>query len=98
MYAIAVLVLVAAAGTFLWKRRATSVQQPNKAVAVLVADFVNHTGDPVFDGTLEPVISTALEGASFINAFNRGDARKAAAKLPTPSNKLDDQTATLVAA
>src|SRR6266446_6961032 len=40
-------------------------------VSVLVADFTNHTGDPIFDDTLEPMFNVALEGASFINAFSR---------------------------
>jgi serine/threonine protein kinase/tetratricopeptide (TPR) repeat protein len=66
-------------------------------VGVLVADFTNHTGDPVFDDTLEPMFNVALEGASFINAFNRGNARKLAAQLPHPSDKLDEQPARLVA-
>jgi eukaryotic-like serine/threonine-protein kinase len=67
------------------------------AVSVLVADFTNHTGDPVFDGTLEPMFNVALEGASFINAYNRGTARKLAQKLPNPTDKLDEQPARLVA-
>src|SRR6266404_5879620 len=66
-------------------------------VSVLVADFTNHTGDPIFDDTLEPMFNFALEGASFINAFNRGNARKLAGKLPHPSDKLDEQPARLVA-
>ncbi len=75
---------------------------PNNAaahapVSVLVADFTNHTGDPIFDGTLEPMFNVALEGASFINAYNRGNARKMAQKLPNPTDKLDEQPARLVA-
>jgi len=66
-------------------------------VSVLVADFTNHTGDPVFNGTLEPMFNVALEGASFINAYNRGSARKLAQKLPNPTDKLDEQPARLVA-
>ena len=66
-------------------------------VSVLVADFTNHTGDPVFDGTLEPMFNVALEGASFINAYNRGRARTLAQKLPNPADKLDEQPARLVA-
>jgi serine/threonine protein kinase/Flp pilus assembly protein TadD len=69
----------------------------SKAVTVLVADFTNHTGDPIFDGTLEPMVNIALEGASFINAYSRGDARKLAQKLPNPTDKLDEQSARLVA-
>jgi len=66
-------------------------------VSVLVADFTNHTGDPIFDDTLEPMFNVALEGASFINAFSRGSARKLAQKLPHPTDKLDEQAARLVA-
>ena len=70
---------------------------PHKAVTLLVADFTNYTGDPVWDGTLEPMLNTALEGASFINGYSRGDALKLAKKLPHPSEKLDQQSALLVA-
>jgi len=73
------------------------VKGPSSALSVLVADFTNHTGDPVLDGTLEPMVNVALEGASFINAFNRGTARKLASKLPQPTSKLDEQPARLVA-
>ena len=66
-------------------------------VSVLVGDFENHTGDPVLDNTLEPMLGLALEGASFINVYSRGDARKLAEKLPNPTNKLDEQSARLVA-
>jgi tetratricopeptide (TPR) repeat protein len=79
------------------------VMNPSKPAAthaplsVLVADFTNHTGDPIFDGTLEPMFNVALEGASFINASNRGDARRLADKLPNSTGKLDEQSARLVA-
>ncbi len=66
-------------------------------VSVLVADFANHTGDPIFDDTLEPMFNVALEGASFVNAFSRGSARRLAQKLPHPTDKLDEQAARLIA-
>jgi tetratricopeptide (TPR) repeat protein/predicted Ser/Thr protein kinase len=40
-------------------------------VTVMIADFSNHTGDPVFSGTLESTLKLALEGASFISAYDR---------------------------
>jgi len=70
---------------------------PHSPITVLVADFSNQTGDPIFDGTLEPMFNVALEGASFVNAFNRSNARKLAQELPHPSDKLDEQSARLVA-
>jgi tetratricopeptide (TPR) repeat protein/predicted Ser/Thr protein kinase len=68
----------------------------NKSVSVLVADFTNYTGDPIFDDTLEPMFNVALEGASFINAYSRGTARNLAKQLPHPSDKLDEQSARLI--
>jgi tetratricopeptide (TPR) repeat protein len=44
---------------------------PSAPVTVVIADFENHTGDPVFSGTLESTLKLALEGASFINAYDR---------------------------
>jgi hypothetical protein len=64
---------------------------------VLVADIQNNTNDSLFDDTLEPMLNVALEGASFINAYNRSTARQLAAKLPNPSGKLDESAARLVA-
>jgi len=66
-------------------------------IAVLVADFQNNTQDSLFDDTLEPMLNVALEGASFINAYNRSTARRLASKLPNPSGKLDENAARLVA-
>ena len=99
-YAVAgALILAIAAGTtwFVVRRQLAAKSGQHVPVTVLVGDFANHTGDPVLDNTLEPMLGTALEGASFINVFNRGDARKLAGKLPTPTDKLDEQSARLVA-
>jgi predicted Ser/Thr protein kinase len=66
-------------------------------VSVLIGDFANHTGDSVLDNTLEPMLGVAMEGASFINVYSRGDARKLAKKLPNPTDTLDEQSSRLVA-
>ena len=95
--AIVVLISVAAIGLPKKFFSTASKKIAHDPVSVLVADFTNHTGDPVFDDTLEPMFNVALEGASFINAFNRGNARKLAAQLPHPSEKFDEQPARLVA-
>ena len=95
----AVLMVLTAVGITLYLRtkpRASKVST-HAPVSVLVADFQNNTGDTLFDDTLEPMFNVALEGASFINGFNRGAARKVAAALPHPSKVLDEQTARLIA-
>jgi len=93
--ALAVLLMVAVIGFRL--KGPPTPKAAHAPVSVLVADFTNHTGDPIFDGTLEPMFNVALEGASFVNAFSRGEARKLAQKLPNPTDKLEEQPARLVA-
>jgi len=70
---------------------------PPSPITLLVADFKNATADPVFDGTLEPVLTIALEGASFVNTYKRQDAHKIATQLKPDSVGLDEATARLVA-
>ncbi len=94
---VVVVVLAAVSILVTWYRLTRTPPPPHPAVVALVADFKNNTGDSVFNGTLEPMFNVALEGASFINAFNRGDARALALKLPKPSDKLDEEAARLVA-
>ena len=66
-------------------------------VSVLLADFENKTGDAVFEGTLEPMLSVALEGAPFISSYNRGQAKKVAARLQPGTTRMDGPVAELVA-
>jgi Flp pilus assembly protein TadD/predicted Ser/Thr protein kinase len=92
--------VIAIAGGVTWyvvgKRNAASSVN-HAPISVLVGDFANHTGDSVLDDTLEPMLGVAMEGASFINVYSRGDARKLAKKLPNPKDTLDEQTSRLVA-
>jgi len=92
--------IVAIAAAIAWygiRRQQAAKSGSHGPVSVLVGDFANHTGDPVLDNTLEPMLGVALEGASFINSYSRGDARKQAMKLSNPTDKLDEQSARLVA-
>ena len=91
-----VALLVGGAGLYEWKYRPRP-QVAHAPVRVLVGDFTNHTGDPIFEGTLEPMFNVALEGASFVSAYNRSTARSQAERLPHPTQKLDEQSARLVA-
>jgi len=65
-------------------------------VSVLVADFANTTGDSVFDETLEPPLSIALEDASFISSYSRNQARRIGTQLQPGSTALEETTARLV--
>lgn len=75
------------------------MNRPAKPVApmtVLISDFSNHTGDPVFSGTLESTLKLALEGASFINAYDRTRMRDLGLKALT--GPLDDAKSQEIAA
>ena len=54
-----------------WYARTLVPVAPHEPVSVVIADFQNLTGDPAFDRTLEPMLRRALEGASFVTAFDR---------------------------
>jgi len=88
------------AGLVGWRlagRVAPAPSTPRTAQTVLIADFVNRTGDPVFDGTLEPAFSLALEGANFVDSYSRSSARRIAAQLKPGAAGLDESLARLVA-
>ncbi len=91
--AAALIILLAGALVYNLRPRAALNHPP---VKILVTDFTNSTGDPVLTGTLEPLLATDLEGASFINIYNRGQARKAAVQL-SGAGKLDVNAARLIA-
>lgn len=77
-------------------RQATdTVEEPPKVVSLLVADFDNQTGDPLFDGSLEAALTIGLEGASFVNSYPRHTAARVAERL-NRADKLDEETARLV--
>ncbi len=92
--ALALLVAIVGGGTAwrLWPR-----PPPPKPQTLLVGDFENRTGDHVFDGSLEPALTVALEGASFVTAFSRGNAQRIAAQLKLPGAGLAEERARLVA-
>jgi serine/threonine protein kinase/Flp pilus assembly protein TadD len=62
------LLLVAAtiSAVYLYKRNATSLTERD---TVLLTDFVNSTGEPVFDGTLKQALAVQLGQTPFLNLF-----------------------------
>jgi serine/threonine protein kinase/tetratricopeptide (TPR) repeat protein len=95
--AAALMVIIAGALGWFFTRGHTTGSGPHAPVSVLVADFENKTSDPVFDGTLEPAFGLALEGASFITAYSRGQAHKIVAQLKPGTTTLDEASARLIA-
>jgi serine/threonine protein kinase len=78
-------VVVAAVGAFayLHHRRAPRL---NKDDTVVLADFINTTGDPVFDGTLRQGLSAQLEQSPFLSLLSD---QQIAQTLPLMSQPKD---------
>jgi serine/threonine protein kinase/tetratricopeptide (TPR) repeat protein len=91
--ACAAILAAVAYGVDRWLHRAVAPVAP---MTVMIADFNNHTGDSVFSGTLESTLKRALEGASFINAYDRTKMRDLG--LKAISGPLDDSKAQQIAA
>ncbi len=64
-----VLVAVAIGGMFYFRSRQTTTRLTEKDTIVL-AEFTNTTGDPVFDGTLRQGLSAQLEQSPFLNLLS----------------------------
>ncbi|HEY6936538.1 MAG TPA: serine/threonine-protein kinase, partial [Terriglobales bacterium] len=65
LIAAALLLVVAVAGGLYWRSRAN--RKLTEKDSILLADFVNTTGDPVFDGTLKQALAVQLEQSPYLN-------------------------------
>jgi tetratricopeptide (TPR) repeat protein/predicted Ser/Thr protein kinase len=92
---VAILVVVA-----LWlvvPHRSPVPEAGPEPISVLIADFQNRTGDPVFDGALEQLVGISLEEAPFISVYERGQALKLGNQLdPSSEGKLTAELAQLI--
>jgi serine/threonine protein kinase/tetratricopeptide (TPR) repeat protein len=85
--AIAVAVLIAAliaGGLFLRARRATALTEKD---TVVLADFVNTTGDTVFDGTLKQALAVQLEQSPYLNLLPESRIREALRFMGRPPDE-----------
>ncbi|HEY5027794.1 MAG TPA: protein kinase [Candidatus Angelobacter sp.] len=96
-FVLAGLITVAAIVKWSASSRGGSATVTHPTVRVLLADFQNNTSDSVFDGTLESSFALAMEGAPFISAYNRTQARKTLTTIDPTANILNEAGASLVA-
>ena len=81
---IAVVVLVALGAVFFLRRRPpTALGAPN---SVLIADFANTTGDPVFDGTLRQGLEVQLEQSPFLSLISDDRVQRILRMMNQPPN------------
>jgi tetratricopeptide (TPR) repeat protein len=64
--AVALVATLIAAGTYFRSRQATALTEKD---FILLADFVNTTGEGVFDGTLKQALAVQLEQSPYINVL-----------------------------
>jgi tetratricopeptide (TPR) repeat protein len=66
-------------------------------MSVLIADAVNGTGEPVFDGVLEKLLTITLAGSPYISVYDSKQARQEAIQLrPASEGHIDLETAQLI--
>jgi eukaryotic-like serine/threonine-protein kinase len=80
-----VLVAVAIAGTFYFRSRQTTHRLTEKDTIVL-ADFANSTGDPVFDDTLKTALNASLRQSPFLNVLSDSDVAKTLKLMTRPAD------------
>ena len=90
--------LLVGAGSFItWNQMRIRASKPHPLVKVLLTDFQNRTGQPLFNGALEPIMHDALERASFVTVFNAVAAQKIASELKPGTKHIDEYLARLIA-
>jgi eukaryotic-like serine/threonine-protein kinase len=83
--AAALLLAAILAGGFYWRSR--SGQTLTEKDSILLADFVNTTGDPVFDGTLKQALAVQLEQSPYLNIVPDQTIRKALQFMGRPADE-----------
>ena len=94
---LAVTMLTTGVWWFVLRGKVSMPEKKLEPISVLVADFRNNTGDPVFDDSLEYAMRIGLEGAPFITTYKRRNARRVANRLnPDAEGRLDAEMAQLI--
>jgi eukaryotic-like serine/threonine-protein kinase len=80
------LVVAALIGVGLYTRT-RGTQKLTEKDAILVADFINTTGDPVFDGTLKQALAVQLEQSPYLNVVPDQTVRTALQFMGRPADE-----------
>jgi len=83
--AVAAIVVAAVIGGSLYLRSNRAGALTTKD-AILIADFVNTTGDNVFDGTLRKALAVDLEQSPYLNVLSEGKVQQTLALMGKPSD------------
>jgi serine/threonine protein kinase/predicted Zn-dependent protease len=83
LLAAAAVVAISAAAWLYYDRQPVLAEKET----VLLADFVNTTGDPVFDGTLKQALSVQLQQTPFLNLFPDDGVRATLSTMTRPAGE-----------
>jgi serine/threonine protein kinase/Tfp pilus assembly protein PilF len=82
---------------FIGQPKASPTESTPESISVIIADVQNQTGDAVFDGVLEKLLSISLDGASYISVYDRKQARQKMIQLsPGSQGELNLESAQLL--
>ena len=62
--------MIATAGAFFWHQRVYAPPKLTDRDILVVADFDNQTGDPVFDAALKQALAFQLQQSPFLKAMD----------------------------
>ena len=79
-----VLAALIAGGIFLGSHKTHAITEKD---SILIADFVNTTNDPVFDGALKKALAVDLEQSPYVNVFSDAKARHTLALMGKPADE-----------
>jgi eukaryotic-like serine/threonine-protein kinase len=82
--AAAAILLVAVAGSLIFTRRTSALTEKD---SILLTEFVNTTGDTVFDGTLKQALASQLEQSPFLNIVPESKIQKALQYMGRPAGE-----------
>jgi tetratricopeptide (TPR) repeat protein len=80
----AILAILLAGGWYFHSRHSAALSEKD---AVLLTDFVNTTGDGVFDGTLKQALATQLEQSPYLNLLPESRVREALRFMGRPEDQ-----------
>jgi serine/threonine protein kinase/Tfp pilus assembly protein PilF len=76
--------LAAAVGSLIFTRRTSALTEKD---SILLTEFVNTTGDTVFDGTLKQALASQLEQSPFLNIVPESKIQQALQYMGRPSSE-----------
>ncbi len=84
--AVAMVIIATVTGYFLWHHRTPKLTEKD---TIVLADFTNTTGDPVFDDALKTALNISLRQSPFLNVLSDSEVAKTLQLMTRPaSSKL----------